>query len=285
MTKRKSKPDVRDARQPPDPQNLRPPRGRNRIRHAPGLLTSVWVRVAEAACPGFTQILGQATKDLVRAGVFSQYQGGQDAILQSLRSVLAPVVFHIALVSPQRSIGRTPEREALPADHLHQSNPRADPTVVYVVFHEGRSHVYYDELPAEVLDLRGHVLFWIDHATNEVWVRDKQLEEKEQLQPKAEEMLRYLCQIGHAGQTISLSKLYEGVWTPAALPERKAIRNNIGFHQNAINTFAAEKFILTLPPKAQQDPRSIVRLRGADAYTIGREVHKELCVIWRFPCQ
>ena len=283
MTERKSKPDVRDAQEPLDQGDLHPPADRNPAGRATGPLPSTWVSVAEAACPGFMQVFSQATKDLIRSGVFPQDQAGQNDILRSLQWLLSPGVFRIALASRQRDTEQRREREPTTEDPRHQSDPHRRATVVYVVFHHGRPHIYYDTLPPEILDLRGQVAFWIDHSTNEVWVRDKPLEENERLQPRTEEMLRYLCQIELAGQTILLSKLYMDVWRPPALPKPGVVRNNIGVQQNAINTFAGEKFILTPSAATQSDQRKIFRRRGEDAYTIGNNAYEELCIIRRFP--
>jgi hypothetical protein len=283
MAGRKTQPVDGDTRQPPARRDSRPPAGRNRTRHAPDPFAT-WVGVAEAACPGFKKVLAQAIENLIGAGTFPQDQVGPTTILQSLQFLLTPVAFHLTLAFQQRTTAQTLERETRPGDSWHHSWPDAPPTAIYVVFHEGRSHIYCDLLPAAILDLRGRVRFWIDHSKNERLVYDRPLERKDQLPPRSEQMLRYFCEIELAGKTVSFSEVFGNVWRRDPLPSFHVIRNNLGFHQTAINAFAGGEFILTLPPRKEQDQSTIVRRRRKAVYTIGSEVHKQLCVIWKFPC-
>lgn len=281
MATRKSKPEVSDVQQPLDPQDLRSQTDRHHRGRTEVSRPTSWPRTAEAAFPNYLQVLNAATTAAIGIGTPSPHDIELIVAQQNARWPIPPQLFHAAVRAVADYCQSVHDETPAIKVFLSQPTPGGHPNTIYEVFHHGQSHVYYNAVPAEILALRDTVLFWIDHSTNELWSCGQALENGERLQPKAEAMLRVLCAAEHAGQRVSLTDVAAGVWGPDSLPNCGSMRNNISVQQNAINTVAAREFIVAARRAAHPDQKTIIRLRGEDAFAIGARAYEELCIVRR----
>lgn len=168
---------------------------------------------------------------------------------------------------------------------LRQGRSCASQTIAYEVYHDGRSHLYYDQLPPEILARRDTVLFWIDHAQPEMRSRGQPVEKSRWLQPMAEELLRFLCQLQLAGQEVKLMDAFKVVSQGDRSFDAGSVSNNVGVHQNAINLFAREPFIIKRSTGSRPSAEKILRFHGQGTYRVGERAFTQLCIIRRIPSQ
>lgn len=175
-------------------------------------------------------------------------------------------------------IDRVAQQKSRIEEFLKRFSPSLRPTLCYQVYHHGRTDYYYDELPEEILNLRKTALFWIDRSANEQLSRGQPRIRSEWLPPRAEEMLRFLCQADNAGPTILFSELFLKVWkrTPAS---KYRMCNSINGMITAINTFADKQFIKTVSGKSEQDDKKVLRIRCCNEFIVGKKVPGELVII------
>lgn len=281
VAQRQSKPCFSDVQQPLDSQNLRSPADRNHSVSAADSRPADWPRTAEAALPIFMQVVNAAATEATTVGSLSEHDIELIVARQNVRWPIPPQLFHTAVRMVADYCQSVHDQEPAIKAFFSQPNPGGHPNTIYEVFHHGQSHVCYNAVPAELLVLRDTILFWIDHSKNELWSCGQALEHGERLQPKAEAMLRFLCTAEHAGQRVSLTDVAAVVWGPDSLPNCGSMRNNISVQQNAINTMAARDFVVAARRPAQTDEKTIIRLRGEDAFAIGPRAHEALCIIRR----
>lgn len=235
---------------------------------------SGWLGVADKVLPTFMQALNGALADINRSAARSQDQVELIVAQHVRRWGLPSELFRTVLAAANSFCEEIRTHSA----NIEHSLSHAQPVTAHVVFHHGRSEICDGAPPAEITALRRSILFWIDHSTGEMYSRGRPVDTGAKLQPKAEELLRCLCQAEHAGRTVSFLDIYGFIWGTQP-PPPEALRNNINVQQNAINTFAAEKFILAASSDSQHDEKKILRLRGKAAYTIGNRAYEELCII------
>jgi len=240
---------------------------------------SNWLRNIALFWPKTTIVLNGLLDDIREAGVFSEDQIAgfiakqalpwpvPDQFLQEVRRFVVGVC----------KAAKQPDRQTL--EFIQRAGPIVCPHACFVAFRDGEDHYYYDELPEEIIKLRETVLFWINRSTNDFFSDGERCDRHEWLPPQAEKMLRFLCLKRNAGRVISLSELYLQVWQPVSLPSQHRMCNSIDVAQNAINTFAAERFIISVSDESKQYDGKVARIRGANKFKVGKEASVKCCII------
>jgi hypothetical protein len=143
----------------------------------------------------------------------------------------------------------------------------------YHVFHGGEYRFYFGKLPDEILKLKESVLFWIDKANNEFLSLAKTVPKESWLDPKARELLKYLCSRKISGKHISLEDINHDVWYSSSSASSSKMRNTFSVAANKINTFALEKFI------SEDSNKYVQRLRGQDQFMVSARCADAICII------
>jgi hypothetical protein len=235
-----------------------------------------WAQNAGILRPNVMTLLSDTLRDVSAAVVSSEEQIIEIVARNSLRS---PVPDRFSQMI-QKFVAEF-RRGLDPADKgtetfLQRVGIFARPSVCYTVFHHGRDHYYYDELPREVLKLRETTVFWINRALNEFRSNGEPRKEGECPPARALRMLRFLCLERNAGKMIHFSELYSYAWEPVTLPTQKQMCNSINVAENEINNFAAERFI---SDRSKKDDAKVIRIRGEDIFTINEEAPQECCIV------
>lgn len=238
-----------------------------------------WSEIAEGDIPNVTQVLNSTLCDAVQCGVYTEERIAQLVGRHSLRWPTAPAFLHEIqkFVADYFSVSSSLHRDA--PQSVNRTGQPIHPRTCYVAFHHGADHFYYDTLPDAVLSLRKSILFWIDHSKDEWRSRGQLLSQDEKLKPKAEAMLRFLSRAENAGRVVTFSELAAAMWGPNGLDGPHAIRNNIAVHKNAIRNCAAALFFAKLSERGENQ---LTHLRKEDAYKIGKDVPKEVCIVTSF---
>lgn len=277
MSKRKSQSGHSDTRQIRDSRDLRASSGPSASDQVTDPQTSTWTNTADTLLLVYTHVVSRAIKDVVE---------GQNCSLSEIEYVVAqhclqwplPVsLFRLAVRNVHDYCEQIRVEECSIDDFFQQSGSQGHPEVAYLVFHHGRSHVYYNQLPVEVLNLKENILFWIDHFNKEVWSRGKFKQKTQRPVTKWEQILRCFCKVENAGRITTVSDLEVNMWTARGHAVKDAY-NNIGGHRDTVNDIAGEDFILSKSLGPLVDRKKILRLRGK-GFKIGEKAHEELCIV------
>jgi len=275
--KRRSNPGVGDIQQPLNQGDLCPSAGRQPTYAS---TPSDWTQIAKATIASFMQVVNCALSKAIGAKADTEQDVARLVARECLQWRLPPQLFHSALTFVIDYCRVAHEEKDAIADFFQQFTRLQYPGMCYEVFHHGQFHIYYDELPTEVFDLKKTVLFWIDHSKTECCSRGEPLSKNETLEPKAEAMLRFLCWAEHAGRVVTFEKLYLAVWGRPGSSNANSIANAINVRQNAINRFGDEKFIVkAVNSSSTPADKKISRLHGQGAYLVAKHAYEELCII------
>jgi len=280
-TDHKSEPYVGNVQQPLAPQDLRGETDQNQGVPPVTEIVSGWPAVAYDLSPRYAWVFTGALLEAVRTGAHSKNQIEQIIRGHCLDCPLSWEVLDEILTDITRYFHLVTKHKVSIEDFLRNLSPGRRPKVVYEAFHHGQPHIYCDELPPEVLNLKKTALFWIYRSANELLSLGKPRERSEWLPPRAEEMLHFLCRAKNAGQIILFSDLYREVWKRAVLPGQKPPYGSIDEAENWINTFVAtaERFIISAPDASKSADKKVLRIRGANKFKIGKKVSADLVII------
>jgi hypothetical protein len=234
-------------------------------------LAAKWSPDADLTEASTMVVLGRTLAEARERGPCSEDRIGEIAARQSLHSLLPGPFIRMVHRFVADFCGGVSEPEA--ASLLPDERTPPERSICYYVFCGGSDQFFPDQLPAELLQLRDRVLFWIHRAEGDYRSRGQIRERGLWLKPQTEQVLRFLCNERNAGRTIALSDLYKSVWQKQPTGNVEKMLNAVRVEVSGLNQFSEERF-------EGETGNVLVRyIREARAYGISTKAVEECCIV------